>query len=347
MARATSALPVRSSRPGCPPLRWPGATSGSSGVAAGATTGAGPLNRAPESGQGIGRSSQPLPPRRPRFADRAAPAFFPAPAVELTRPRLFGGLVVLLFANGISERVFVSVATNGPGGAVLETFGISLIIWAACATCVVTLLGSPPEPVGRRDLILAAVLSVMALIPIPALGSLGLALVAIYLCLAPGGPATRRAAVVLLALSLPLFWDKLLLAGFTGPVLHLDAILVASVIGTTANSNVVPLPDGSGALFLAPACSSLTNLSLAAVTAAIFANLPGRAFSRSDLLWSTACGLCILLINVARISLIGLFPAHYDQIHGPLGASIANGLMLVVLLTVGHNRIGLNASHDR
>ncbi len=268
-------------------------------------------------------------------------------SARLSRAAFFGGLIVLAFANGISERVYVSIADNGPGGAAVETFGISLIIWAACVVSVKTLLGGAPEPVRRRDLAFGSLVCAMALLPVPALGSVALVCIAAYLWLAAGTDAARRTALVVFAMTLPLFWDKLLLVVFSDTILHLDALLVAAVVGTTATSNVVPLPDGSGALFLAPACSSVANLSLSVVVSAIFVSLPGRAWSRRDLWWSAACAVSVICVNTARISLLGFYPDHFELIHGPVGSNIANALMLVALLTIAHNRIGLNASRDR
>jgi exosortase/archaeosortase family protein len=150
----------------------------------------------------------------------------------------------------------------------------------------------------------------------------------------------RRAAAILFALTLPLFWTRLLFAAFNDSILRLDANIIGLVVGTTPEGNVVPFADGSREMFIAPGCSSLTNLSLALLSAAAFVNFRGGRWSRATLAWSAASAVAVIAINVTRISLIGLYPSHFDLIHGPAGAAVADCLALAAIVLIGYHRIG-------
>lgn len=269
----------------------------------------------------------------------------PAP---LTRPDLFAGLTVLGFLNGISEKVYRSVIDFGAAGAALQTFDVSLILWGACVAAVVLLLKADrAEPIGRRDLAVACLACLAFFLPVPAASWLGLCLLGWHLWATAREETVRRAAAIIVALTIPLFWARLLFAALSDTILHIDASLVGWVIGTVPTGNVVPLADGSGSLFFAPGCSSVANLSLALLSAAVFVNLRSGRWSPAFVAWAVASAAGVVALNVGRISLIGLFPERYDLIHGPVGAAVDGWLTLGVILLVGYHRIGRDAPHGR
>jgi len=94
---------------------------------------------------------------------------------------LFAGLVLLGFANGISERVILSVPVDGFVGAVLRSFDISVLVWAGCAIGVAFMLRGPLQPANRSDMAVAACAGAACVAPIPQLSWLALSAAAIYL----------------------------------------------------------------------------------------------------------------------------------------------------------------------
>ena len=172
---------------------------------------------------------------------------------------------------------------------------------------------------------------------------LGLSLIAVYLRATASHTMMRRAAAIVFALTLPLFWSRLVFAAFSETILGIDAQLVGWLIGTATTGNVVPFADGSGSMFIAPGCSSVANLSLAVLSAAAFVNLRSGRWSPSALAWTAASATAVVAINVTRIGLIGVYPAQYDLIHGPVGAAVADGLTLLAIVGVGYHRIGHDA----
>jgi hypothetical protein len=273
---------------------------------------------------------------------------WPLSAGNLPRPAFFAALVVIGFANGISENVYRTVADRGLWTAAFDTFGVSIVLWSACAAAVVALFRIRAEEELRRgDLVIATLAGLAFLLPVPHASWIGLCLIALHLHITASDRAARRAAAIVFALTIPLFWARLLFAAFSDAMLRSDARLVAWIVGTEPAGNVVPLADGSGSMFIAPACSSLANLSLAILSAAVFVNVRSGRWTSASVGWALASAALVVAINVTRIGLIGLYPSHFALIHGPVGAAIAGWLTLIVIIAIGYHRIGFDASCDR
>jgi exosortase/archaeosortase family protein len=264
---------------------------------------------------------------------------------RLTRSSLFAGLVAVGFANGISEKVYRSVADNGFATAIFNTFDISIILWGACfAALAMFSLASAEDGLRRGDGLVSLLAGLAFLAPVPALSWLGLSLIAVHLRRTASDDPTRRAAAIVFALTIPLFWARLAFAAFSGTILHIDARLVGWMIGTVPVANVVPLADGSGSLFIAPGCSSLANLSLVWVSAAVFVNLRSGRWTLPAIGWTAACAAAVIAINILRIGLIGFYPSQYDLLHGPVGASAAGWLTFAVIALISYHRVGFDAA---
>ena len=261
-----------------------------------------------------------------------------------SRSLFFAALVGIGFANGISEKVHQSIRERGLLDAAFNTFDISLIIWGSCFAALVTFARAPSDAFRRGDILVGGLAGLSFLAPVPALSWLGLCLIALYVHATASGGDMRRTAIIVFALTLPLFWARLLFVAFSDTVLGVDAYLVGWLVGTTPQGNVVPLADGAGSMFIAPGCSSVANLSLAVLSATVFLNLRGGRWSPATLAWAASSAIAVVVINVVRIGLIGLYPAQYDLIHGPIGASITNWLVLAVVFWIGYHKIGRDAA---
>jgi exosortase/archaeosortase family protein len=139
-----------------------------------------------------------------------------------------------------------------------------------------------------------------------------------------------------------MFWGRLLFAILSDLILQGDATLVGWLVGTPRLGNAIQLVDGSGYLWIAPRCSSLANISLAIlcwVTIAKALNHPG---SLRDVGWVLVACAAVVVINVTRISLIGLHPEQYELIHGLVGSAVASWTTLGVTLGI----CLLGARHD-
>lgn len=254
---------------------------------------------------------------------------------RVSRSFLYGGLIAVGFANGISEKLSAALASEDLAGAALNTFGVSAFVWLAVAAGLLLVARTPSVAADGLDWALAALAGVAMLVPLPDLSWLAVTGLALGLLLrsAPGS-ALRRGAIILLAVTVPAFWARIVMSVFSDAILSADATLVAWAVGSERQGNLVPFADGSGAMWIAPACSSFTNLSLAMLAFVGAVNLTAGRMSLPKLgLAALACGL-VVLINVTRISLIGYFPEQFELLHGSVGASLAGGLSTLAIIAV-------------
>lgn len=251
------------------------------------------------------------------------------------RREFFAGLFILAFANGIVERGAKAITEDGVWAALLNTFDISIIVWAACWMALSLLAQSAPERVTRTDLLVGALIVVLTLAPFAPLSWIALTLLAfrVMLC-APRGSSYRRAGAVLLALTVPMFWSRLLFATLSGPILRADAVLASFLVGTERVGNTIRFADNWGYLFIGPPCSSLANLSLAVLCWVLFSQATGGRLSLNKVGSGVLAGLAVIAINVIRIGLIGRNHQYFELLHGPVGATVANWATLAAIVGV-------------
>lgn len=261
----------------------------------------------------------------------------PARALPLTLNRhvLFAGLVVVGFLNGIAVRLVRDFREDSFTELVMNTFEISAIVWIALAVSVCFLHRSPQAPLTRADGIAATAATATFLIPIPPLSWIGLSALAAYvLHTSPRGSLAHRGGWILLALTVPMFWSRAAFVLLNDPILEIDALLVALIVGTERAGNTIGFSDGSGYLWIAPGCSSLTNVSLAILCWVLFTQLFYRDRPLRRAWWCVLACAAVVALNVARLSLIAAYPQYHDALHGPLGATLANWLTFAAIIGV-------------
>ncbi|BCH22277.1 archaeosortase/exosortase family protein [Mesorhizobium sp. L-8-3] len=256
-------------------------------------------------------------------------------AAPVTRGVLFGGLTVVGFANGISERAADQIAGSGVATALFNTFGVSAVVWAGAIAALWLLARAPREAATRMDFAVAAAAAIAFLLPVPSLAWLAITALAAWLVWTspPDGPM-RRAAVVLAALTVPMLWARILFASFSNAILGVDAKLVGWLVGTQSTGNTIPFANGNGVLFLEPACSSLTNVSLALLCGVLFVKVYDRLWSGPIIGATLLACLATIAINVFRIALIGVFPDSYALLHGTTGAMAAEWATILAVLAI-------------
>lgn len=241
---------------------------------------------------------------------------------RLSRGGAFAAAGVLAALNAQADHIIVDLSWQSPLEALLNLGGISAIMWAAMfAAWKIGGEASRPLRGGVDTAVLAAVI-VFSFLPISYAAQSGLLLCAAYLVVTAGegNDAEWRAGFVLLALTGPLIWGRLLLRLFEAPILALDARLVGTAIGSHVEGNMVRFADGSGRFMIGDPCSSVHNMSLALVlwtTAAMLFRV--RIDGRYVMVGLAMAGLMFAL-NVVRLSILGLFPAHFDFLHDGGGA---------------------------
>lgn len=246
---------------------------------------------------------------------------------------LFAGLVAVGFINGSTHRMLAAFDEN-PAGALLNGFGLSVIVWAALAVALALLSTAPAAPLGRRDWLVAGTALVLFTIPVGPLAWLGLMLVGAYLAAtSAAGTRARRAGLIVLALIVPMFWSRVVFSLFGDALLRFDALLVSLAIGARRTGNALAFADGWGYYWIAPPCSSVANISLAVLTYILVSNLSDRR-AKIPLFYAVLAVVSVVAINVGRMAITGISRAHYDLMHGPYGAAATSALSLAAMVGI-------------
>lgn len=243
--------------------------------------------------------------------------------VAFQRGSVFAAAGVLAALNAEAGQILSSLTFLSPVDAIAGLAGISAVIWAAMFAAWRIGTESRRRFGGVADAGALAAVVALSFLPVSFAGQAGLLICGLYLLLtSPPRDAGRRVALVLLALTGPLIWGRILLNLFAKPILALDAHIVAAVIGTKVDGNVFDAASAGQRFVIGGLCSSVHNISLAIVlwtTAAMLFNI------RIDRRY-VAVGLTMVLfmfaLNIARLATIGLFPAYFVFLHFGTGAAL-------------------------
>ena len=220
------------------------------------------------------------------------------------------------------------------GGAALG-IDINVIVLFACFAGISTVLSEKKDKIRSADLAVAVIFLFLVMLPICPLSWLAVTGLSLYILLfANGGSERRRGAIILLALTVPMLWSRLLFQFFAKPILNIDATFVAWLLGTDRVGNMVHFADGSGYMVVLPACSSLANMSLAFLCWISITQWVKHRWSPIDIFWSLLVCASVITVNVTRISLMGLSHRHYDAIHSEWGDLVTNTVMLCLMVGI-------------
>jgi hypothetical protein len=258
---------------------------------------------------------------------------------SMTRNEFFAGLFFLGCANGLAVRAIGAINGKGWLDALVRTFDVSAIVLMACGAGLWLTLCRGKQTVTPADLAIGGGALVLIALPIGALSWLAVSGLALYVLLfTDADPPMRGGAVILLATTVPMLWSHLLFQFFANFILEIDASLVGWLLSTERTGNMVRFANDGGYLVIFPPCSSLANMSLAFLCWITVSELAGNRRSVSDLWWCLlACG-SVIVINVGRMSLMGISLQHYEAIHSQIGDSVAGALILAV--TLGWSLLG-------
>jgi exosortase/archaeosortase family protein len=205
---------------------------------------------------------------------------------------------------------------------------------------VFRLLGSSDRaPVARwRDFLVTAGLCVLVFWPTSVMIWVAATGIAIYLWrVGAGDPRLRAAGIVLAALAVQEFWGHIFFDLVAFPLLKAEAAVVGTLMeamrpGTVWHDNIVMGPGGFG-IVIAISCSSFHNLSLAMLCWLTVSRLRRQDWRVRDVVIGGAIGLTMILLNVARLCVIGWSFELFHYWHDGAGAEIfAIGASLTILL---------------
>lgn len=247
---------------------------------------------------------------------------------RLDRASLLAATLVAASLNRLFIKMADSVQLNGWPAAAATLFGVSAVVWLALGALVdLGGDGRGPRP-ARADWWLCGAALLSCLLPTgweAALALLGLS--AISLVRFEAGTRERRLAVIGLALTGPLLFGPLALSYLAPEMLQLDAAFVSLLSGLPSTGNVVEFADpamraANKQMVIFAGCSSFHNMSLVCVLFAVVTQTLNVRLTRKMWLLALAMVATIFAINIARLTVIALFPAYYDFLHTGYGGQM-------------------------
>jgi hypothetical protein len=230
---------------------------------------------------------------------------------------------VLAALNAQADQIVLSLTYQPLHEVVMGLAGVSAVIWTAMAAAWRIGSESTERVHTSRDIMILIAVLALSFLPLSFASQGGLLLCACYLlATATRGSPEWRAALVLLALTGPLIWGRLLLHLFAMPILSLDAYLVGTASGTQIDGNVVRFANGSGQFIIRGPCSSVHNISLALVLWTTAAMMFRIRVDRAYVLVGIAMVGFMFALNVVRLSAMALFPSQFDYLHFGTGGSM-------------------------
>jgi hypothetical protein len=257
----------------------------------------------------------------------------------LPRDEFFAGLFILGCANGLVGRSIYTFNLEGWMGAV-TAFEINVIVLFACFAGVNLVFRNKQDQIRTLDLVAGAFFLLLVILPVFALSWVAVTGLSLYILFFANDSRSerRRGALILLVLTFPMLWSRLLFQFFARPLLELDATMVTWLLGTERVGNLVRFADNSGYMLITPACASFANITFAFLCWIAVSQWANHRWSRIDFLWSSlACG-SVVALNVTRIAITGLSHGHYEAIHNKWGEMVLGPIFLCLL--VGFSVIG-------
>jgi hypothetical protein len=280
------------------------------------------------------------------MAVTATPAELTAPrrglvaALQYALPRneFFAGLYVVACANGLLGRSIYTLNLEGWYGA-LTGFEINVIVLAACFAGIYLIATGSRDQIRTLDLVVALTFLGLVTLPIYALSWVAVTGLSFYILLfANDGAERRRGALIMLALAVPMLWSRLLFQFFARPLLELDAMMSAWMLGTERIGNLVRFADNSGYMVISPACASFANMTYAFLCWVVVSQWVNHRWRSIDALWLFLACASVVAINVTRIALTGQSQRTYELIHNQNGEMILGTIFLCLI--IGFSVIG-------
>jgi hypothetical protein len=260
------------------------------------------------------------------------PGLLGALRASLPRNEFFAGLYILGCVNGLLGRFLLSFASDGLIGALLS---INVIILLACFAGISLLYSAERKAIQSLDFVVAAIFLICVCLPIFALSWVAVAGLSCYILIAKEEDAKfKRGAWIMLALTVPLLWARLVFQFLAEPILEMDSILVSSVLGTERVGNLVGFGDKSGNVLILPACSSFTNMSMAFLCWVTVTQWANHRWSPIDIWWSLFACAAVVAVNVTRMSLAAWSQGNYAVIHSAWGAEVFNYIIIAVTVAI-------------
>lgn len=263
-------------------------------------------------------------------------------ATAFGRAPLFAILFVCAAVNGFFGTMAAAVGDSPWLAAFVAVFSISAIIWIALLAILQLAHDAPAATLRKLDVAVLGIGFACCFLPTGWEARIALLAAAIYLWRTSNQRTPeRRIAIIAASLSAPLIWGRLAVHFFAPELLGADAAMVGLLTGHQVQGNVVAfspsaLAESGRQMVIMSGCSSFKNLSLAVVLLALVTQLLDLPLGRRSALLGLAIGATAVLVNVARLAAIAMFPANFDWLHTGTGAIVFGYATLIGMGAVAY-----------
>jgi hypothetical protein len=254
------------------------------------------------------------------------------------RPLAVAGLYLLGVANGITVDVVRTIAKEGFSDALMDTFGVSVILIAAAIVGLKLAARTPDRPIDRWDWFAGAFYLSVLCVPASPAGMAALTFLAGYEALRHvRNPEAVAAACLFIGIAACNFWSPLVLNLFASDLLTIEAALVAKLLnviqggGAEHAGNLVETVRGQPLLIMS-GCSSLTNMLYGLLCWMAIVRAYRPAWRPADLLSALSVAVLTVAMNTLRLALMGTSREAYFLLHSPVGALVVNSFILIVAI---------------
>ena len=252
---------------------------------------------------------------------------------SLSRDEFFAGLYIVGCAGALGSNIIRLLTSGDWAGAIASIENISVIVWFACFAGISLMLRDKNDAIKSTDLLVAIVFLALIAAPASEVNWAAVTGLSLYILLFTGGTsARRRGAIILLALTVPMLWSRVLFSFFAKFFLEIDAHFVGWLLRTPRTGNVLSFADGSGSMVILPACSSLANVSLAFLFWVTISQWLDHRRSYEDILWCLLACASVVAANVTRMAIMGLGRWHFETFHYGWGATLVNAIILCLIV---------------
>jgi len=251
------------------------------------------------------------------------------------------GLFIFTSTSGLLPRVIRSILSDKWHDGIFNTFNTSVIVWAAwISACYLALSADDRERIRPLDLVAACIAFSTAALPATSLSFVALSFFSAYVYLTSAKKTPlRRSSIIFFAICFPLLWGPELVLLAAPLLLKVDAFLVAAVTGAERTGNVIKFiaigdAETIGGIQIWPGCSSLSNISHAALAWVALTQTLGRDLETKDIFWCVLAMFLAGAVNLARLSAMSVSYKYYEIFHGPIGEQTAGALTIFLIAIV-------------
>ena len=148
----------------------------------------------------------------------------------ISRDEFFAGLFIVGCANGLGSNIIQSFHSGDWTGGVQN---ISVIVLFACVAGVSLFLRNKDDELTSGDLATGLIFIAFIVVPVSEINWAAVSGLSLYVLLFANDNAERkRGALILLAVTVPMLWSRLLFSFISQPFLDFDAALAGWILDT-------------------------------------------------------------------------------------------------------------------